>query len=85
MERKFWTMKEIDALDNERYVELMPEEFLLDPERYLNMYADMEWTRYVHMVVCEAALLMPLNNGDRLHFHDFAYYYKPVDVRAANN
>lgn len=85
MPRKIWTMEEINKLDTEQYVELMPDEYLLEPDVYLRTYADMAYQRFVHMVICEAVMLMPLNNGDRLKYHQFIYRYEPLYPIAASN
>ena len=82
---KFWEMNEIEELSDEAYVELLPDNFLLDPEGHCRQYGQTEYYRLVTMVICIHSCRLVLNNGDKLNYVDTTYLYAPLNPIAANN
>jgi len=78
------TNREMDNLETEDFIDLIPEEFLEDGEAYVRCYGDVVYQRLVNVVICDYSCLIPLNDGSRWKFEETTYLYSPLS-KAANN
>ena len=85
MPKKIWDMEEINKLSDEAYVELLPDDFLLDPEGYCRKFGKTEYYRFLNVVSCTNSVRLKLNNGDMLNYKETIYVYEPLFPSAASN
>ena len=78
------TNKEMEALPDEDYIDLVLEAFLEDGDYYCRYYGKVEYIRLVNVIIISYSCLIPLTDGSRWKFYDTAYEYRPFS-KAANN
>ena len=79
------TMEEMEALSDDDYIDLVPDDFLRDEEDYLRRRATQHYHRFVNVVIFTIECMIPLTDGSKWHFHNTEYHYEPLHVRGANN
>lgn len=79
------TMAQMQALSDDEYMNLVPEEFLEDGEAYVKRHGNNIYQRLVNMVIFEMDCNIPLSDGTIWHFHETMYVWEPLDLRATNN
>jgi hypothetical protein len=78
-------MSEMQALSDDEYINLVPDEFLEDEEAYVRRYGHSVYQRLVNVVIFELSCTIPLSDGTHWQFHDTMYVWEPLDPRASNN
>ena len=70
MSQKFYTMEEFMVLPEQMQSDLLPDEFVDNPESYMLSYGEMDFHPLVNATMVFEKCLIPLKNGDKLYYEN---------------